>query len=119
MTLSAYITSNLKTPFEWGRHDCVLFASAWAKSVIGIDYLEGVPHWSDAKSGMRIIKKMGGLKKIVDDRLVRINPNFANDGDIALCDDRLCIFSGAHIVGPGENGLIFTDRLKALCAWSY
>jgi hypothetical protein len=119
VTLPEYIASNLRKPFEWGRLDCVLFAATWAEHVSGINYLEGVPKWSSAKQGMRMVKEMGGLESLIDARLRRINPNAAKDGDIALHKGRVLIFSGAHIVGPGSDGLTYLNRLEAACAWSY
>lgn len=117
MTLPDYIYANLETPFEWGRHDCVLFASNWVKEAAGLDCVDGLGTWSTAREAKAAIKRAGGLVPAIDARLTRIEPNFAQDGDIALQNGTVMIFSGAHIVGPGGNGLVFIGREKAECAW--
>lgn len=118
MTLADYITSNLSTRFEWGTFDCVLCASNWVKHATGLDCVAGLGTWSTAREAKAAIKRAGGLEAAIDARLKRINPNFATDGDIALQNGTVMIFSGAQIVGPGENGLVFIGREKAECAWS-
>jgi hypothetical protein len=119
MTLHEYITSNLRKPFEWGQHDCVLFAIGWLNQATGKDWLEEFPKWATAKEALRSVESLGGLKAAADARLKPIHPNLARDGDIALYDGCLCLFSGAHVVGPGPSGLTFVDRTRAECAWSY
>lgn len=118
MTLADYITRLLREPFCWGKHDCVTFCANWVKEKTGHDYLAGLGTWTTAKEGMRLVKEMGGLEKALDDRLTRIHPNLAQDGDIGLYRGRMCIFSGSQIVGPGEKQLVFLNRMEAECAWS-
>lgn len=117
MTLAEYITRRLRVPFFWGKHDCVLFASGWVKCKTGIDHLADQPTWTSAKGAMRIVRDLGGLESLMDGRFDRINPHAAKDGDLALYNGALCIFSGPHIVGPGPDGLSFIDRMGAVCAW--
>lgn len=119
MTLHEYITANLRKPFAWGEHDCVLFAAGWVAIATGKDYTSALPRWSSAKQALRMVRNLGGMEAIVDARLTRAPPNLAQDGDIALYNECLCIFSGPHIVGPGKDGLERIDRTKAECAWSY
>ena len=114
MILADYIASHLSTPFKWGAHDCVLFAANWA----GVDCVKDFGTWSTAREAAHAIKDAGGLEAAIDARFERVNANFACDGDIALQNGTVMIFSGAHIVGPGENGLIFLSRSKAEIAWS-
>lgn len=117
-SFSAYIAENLKTPFEWGKHDCVLFASNWVKIATGKNPLKGLPKWKTERSALRAIKSVGGLEKALDDRFNRINPNLAKDGDVALYNGAVCLFSGPYIVGPSATGLNFFNRMEAKCAWS-
>lgn len=118
MKLHDYITKNLCAPFVWGKHDCVLFAANWVKDAARIDCLDGLGTWATAMEANAAIKRVGGLEAAIDARLTRINPNFANDGDIALQNGTVMIFSGNHIVGPGKDRLIFLSRVKAEAAWS-
>jgi hypothetical protein len=119
MTLPEYLTAHLGKPFAWGENDCVLFVGRWIALATGVDHLAVLPKWETEMQALRIIKKLGGLEKAMDDRFKRIDPNFAKDGDVALAGDRLCLFSGAQLVGPGEGGLVHVKRTEALCAWSY
>ena len=118
VTLADYITSHLSTPFEWGKFDCILFASGWARHATGVDHLAGTPPWASANQAMRAVKALGGIEVILDARFDRIHPNMAKDGDLAPYQEAAHLFSGVHIVGPGESGLVFTDRMKADGAWS-
>lgn len=119
MTLAEYLTRLLREPFSWGANDCILFAAGWAKEATGVDCLADVPKWKSATGAARILKQMGGIQKVIDDRLTSIHPNLAKDGDIALVNGRIAIFSGAHLVGPGADGLIYIDRMKAERAWTF
>jgi hypothetical protein len=119
MTLADYIAANLSKPFEWGRLDCVLFARDWVRHATGIDHLAGYPAWHNEKEARRLMRKLGGLEALLDKHFDRIIPHLAPDGAIALHDGCLCLFSGAHIVGPGPEGLTFIDRTRAACAWHY
>jgi hypothetical protein len=118
MTLAEYITRLLREPFSWGSNDCVLFAAGWVKCKTGFDHLADQPTWTSAKGAMRIVRDLGGLEKLMDDRFDRINLHMAKDGDLALYKGALCIFTGPHIVGPGPDGLTFINRTEAECAWS-
>lgn len=117
MTLSEYLTAHLGKPFAWGLNDCVLFTAVWVKEATGVDHLADLPKWENEKQALRIAKKLGGLEAEMDARFKRIDPNFAQDGDIALYRDGLCLFSGARIVGPGAGGLVHVNRTEAVCAW--
>lgn len=119
MTLHEYITANLRKPFVWGEFDCVLFAVGWLKIATGVDYIADLPKWNSEKQALRVIKRVGGLEKAIDTKLKRINPNLAGDGDVALYNGCMCLFSGAYIIGPNKGGLERIDRTKAECAWSY
>jgi hypothetical protein len=117
-TLSNYIAAHLKTPFEYGVNDCVLFAVGWAELASGKPYLHGL-RWTNQTEAHRLVKKMGGLEAAFDRNFTRIKPNFARDGDLALAGGIAYLFSGAHICGVSKDGLIFKSRLEATCAWSY
>lgn len=118
MNLAEYIAAHLGKPFVWGENDCVLFAARWANAAHDRDYLEGIPGWRDEKTARRSIRSVGGLEKALDTRFNRIHPNLAKDGDIALYNGCLCLFSGHQIVGPNLDGLQFVKRTLASCAWS-
>lgn len=124
MKLHAYITANMRKSFEWGAHDCALFAAGWIKAATGIDMLANYPSWTSEQEAAEVIALSGGLSAVMDRQFHRIEPAMAKDGDVALRKDirtgqsGLCIFSGSHIVTTGENRLMFIDRSEAECAWS-
>lgn len=118
MTLPEYIASHLKEPFVWGQNDCVLFAARWANFRHQKNYLDGLPSWRSEREARRAIQGVGGLEKALDGRFTRIPANLAKDGDIALYNGCLCLFSGHQIVGPNMQGLQFVKRTLATCAWS-
>ena len=122
--LPDYILSHLNTPFAWGKHDCVLFAANWVRLATGADPLAGIEPWSNAMQAAAAIKQAGGLVAAMDKRFARINPHSAQDGDLALFASRIphpasciCIFSGAHIIGPGDHGSVRNSRMLAEAAW--
>jgi hypothetical protein len=112
-----YVTDRLATPFTWGKHDCICFAVGWLAIVSGRDLLAPYRPWDDDLSAQRAIRKAGGLEKQFDLHLSRIEPHRATDGDITLVDGTAYLFSGAQLVGPGKDGLVFRSRMEATCAW--
>jgi hypothetical protein len=119
MTLVDYITEHLGKPFAWGENDCVGFAVGWLEHATGRDYLSQYRPWSTALQAARKVADLGGLDALFDAELTQINPHFATDGDLAIIRGTAFIFSGAHVVSVGENGLEFLSRLEARYAWSH
>lgn len=119
MKLADYITAHLGRPFAWGEHDCVLFAVGWLEIATGRDYLTQYKPWSSAFEAARKVANLGGLDALFDAELTQINPHFAADGDLAIIRGTAFVFSGAHVVSVGEEGLVFLDRLEAQYAWSH
>lgn len=117
MKLHNYIAQHLGRPFVWGEHDCVLFAAGWVRVATGSDPLAELPGWHSAAQALRVIRSVGGLEDALDERFTRINPKQAMDGDLALYRGCVCLFSGANIVGPNQNGLEFMRRSQAEAAW--
>lgn len=119
IVLGDYIASRLRTPFSWGDHDCGSFVLVWAKLHTGIDFRARLGHWSDEEGAKRVLVSAGGLEKICDSFFKPINPHMATDGDIGYVGRSVCLFSGPHVVGPSPDGLVFIDRMRVKCAWSY
>jgi len=114
-----YITAHLDKPFAWGENDCIGFAVGWVEIATGRDYLSAHRPWANEAEAMRLIKRLGGLKKLFNTHLKRIEPNYARDGDITLIDKTVYLFSGSQVVSVGKTGLVFKSRQEAPCAWSY
>jgi hypothetical protein len=119
MKLHDYITSHLGRPFQWGTHDCVLFAVGWLEIATGRDYLSPYKPWSTALEAARKVADAGGLDVLFDAELEPIDPNFAVDGDLAIIRGTAYLFSGPHVVSVGEDGLVFRDRFDAQYAWRH
>jgi len=119
MTFEEYLAQNRTKTFSWGTHDCVTFVAGWVKARTGYDHLGGVPQWKGHLAAERLVLKLGGLEKALDDRFEKINPHLAVDGDIALHEASIRLFNGIYITGPGHDGLVFLPRLEAKCAWRF
>lgn len=117
MTLPEYIEQNLNKPFIWGQHDCVLFAAGWVRIATGKDYLSDIEPWASKLEAYRVLKIVDGLNAIVDKKLQRIESNWAVDGDLALHQNALHLYSGRHICAPGKAGLVFFTRSLAMVSW--
>lgn len=122
--LLEFIDSRQNVPHEWGRtkNDCVSYAFAAAKAQTGHDRATSVK-WSDEKSGLRAIAKVGGLEAGFDRWFQRIIPSQAKRGDIAGVPDETfgihpMIVEGETLVGPGDKGNKRVPRKAMTVAWS-
>jgi len=122
--LLAFIDERQNRPHEWGRkaNDCVSFVLGAAKAQAGHDRATAI-RWTDEKSGLRAIKKAGGLEKAFDRWFVRIPPAQAMRGDIAgVPDGRFgihpMIVEGEMLVGPSDKGNRRLKRREMTMAWS-
>jgi len=77
-----------------------------------------LPRGSRGKEEMLLAKRVGGVAVALVEPFTRIQLVLVKDGDIALYNGCMCIFSGAQIVGPNINGLEFFKRTAVECAWS-
>jgi hypothetical protein len=116
MTLQEYIAKHLSTPFEYGKHDCIIFTVGWIEIATGKKYLPKVT-WSTEEKAVAELKKRGGIEAIFDGHFDRVECNYAVDGDISVVNGTASIFSGAHCVSTGTVGASFTDRTLATAAW--
>lgn len=125
MALLSFINERQSRPHEWSRkhgNDCVSFVLAAAKAQTGHDRATSIK-WHDEKSGLKAIKKAGGLEKAFDRWFRRIPPSQAMRGDIAgVPDERFgihpMIVEGETLVGPGDKGNKRLPRKAMTAAWS-
>jgi hypothetical protein len=122
--LLAFINERQNRPHEWGRNanDCASYVLLAAKAQTGHDRATSIK-WTDEKSGLKAIKKAGGLEKAFDRWFVRIPPAQAMRGDIAgVPDERFgihpMIVEGLTLVGPGDKGNTRLKRQAMTMAWS-
>lgn len=119
VSLANYICSQLEVPFCWGDNDCVTFVLGWVKLKTGVDHKLSFLPWTNEAEAIVAIAAVGGIEKKCNELFVSVNPMCASDGDIALIGRTVYLFSGPNIVGPGIKGLVFEDRMRTKCAWSY
>ena len=119
VTLPDYIQAYLSMPFAWGTNDCVTFALNWIYKSTGVDYKSQLQLWTNEDEATLAIASVGGIKAQCDKWFKQVNPLCAMDGDIALIARTVYVFSGPNLVAPGLNGLVFDDRMRAKCAWSF
>lgn len=118
MILADYIASKLSVPFAYGVNDCILFTVGWAEISSGRKYLPEVI-WKNEKEAVSLVKKNGGLVAVFDNNFTRIEPNFAQDGDLTVVDGIAYLFSGPQIVSVSKSGLVFQNRMAAKEAWNH
>lgn len=121
--LAALIARRMEVPFEWGKHDCALWAADAVQAVTGDDPandLRGT--YSTPTQAADIMRSSGGLTSLADSKLgPRIKPTFAQSGDIVLCvvngREALAVCTGRHIMAQGESGLVAVPMSSAALAW--
>lgn len=113
-------------PFEWGSHDCALFALAAFEAVTGAP-VPRVDTWKDATSAARLlrdkpIRKFGrewfgepvkGWKMARRGDIVLIGSNRSFMGQPAFA---VCV--GATVACPGEKGLQFEALRHSFLTWN-
>jgi len=73
--LADFIESRKDTPFQWGIHDCTLFAADAALAMTGTDLAASYRGTYDSEIGAaRIIVAAGGFQDVVI-RIKRCNPD--------------------------------------------
>lgn len=122
--LIAFIDSRQTVPHCWGRNanDCLSFVAGAVKAQTGVDPARGL-RWTGEVSGLRLLKKLGGVEAVLDARFERIPPAMAMRGDIAGVPDEALgihpmIVEGITLVGPGDHGNRRMKRSAMTVAWS-
>jgi len=116
------------TPFEWGSHDCALFAADCVVAMTGVDHAADFRGaYTSARGAMDALGQRG-LDGLLDDIFPRIDPGFMQRGDIcAVARDAaarahelelaLGVCLGLQVAVPGVDGLQFIPSRRALHAW--
>lgn len=120
--LADFIESRRFTPFSWGANDCCLFACDAALAITGTDIAAAYRGTYDsALSAARVVEAGGGIDGIMDTLLPRVDPAFAQRGDLVIVDGQhgptLAVCLGAVIAATGEDGLAFFPANAATAAW--
>lgn len=118
--------ARMARPFEWGSHDCAMFAFAAVQALTGAD--PGEPYrqqYDDARGATRILQQVGGICALADRHFgPRVPVMCAQRGDIVLVpsgDDAmreaLGVCDGVHALTPVARGLATTTMSQWITAW--
>lgn len=131
--LSAYVAAVRDRPFEWGEHDCSLFAASSAEAMTGTDLAAAYRGaYSDREGAAVALRKHGAgtLLRTLSAALERRKPSKARRGDfmwfkgaVGVCMGRDALFVGeehlANAAGvPPRIGLIAIPRALCTKAWA-
>ncbi len=125
LKLFTAIEKNQNTLFEWGKHDCSLFAADLIKEMTGTDLAEGLRgKYASFKGSLRVIKEQGfkDLAELLDSKLgVQIPVKMAKRGDVVLLktdkQKAAGIVAGANAVAAGVDGVVLVPMKNWLLAW--
>lgn len=124
--LSEFLKERSKTPFEWGKNDCMSFTCAAFEAVTGVNHFAPYSDYSCEESAKRMLDQHRGVIGIIDSclGLGRRDILSAGRGDIVIVkmpdimggvvDD-----SGQKIALVTKDGLIRVPLTKAWRYWSY
>lgn len=110
-------------PFEWGQHDCCLFAARCIDAMTGSDW-EGdlAACYHDEDSAKAYIVAEGGIRASVSRRFGEpVQPLLARRGDLVLVDtpmgNAVSVCIGPTLVAAGPSGFTALPLSAGLCSW--
>jgi hypothetical protein len=128
--LAAFIEARKCRAFEWGAHDCALFACDAVLEMTGVDLAEDFRgQYSDAVSALRVIRRTAlGVGELAENLaanfgIAEVPPALARRGDIVLFDGEhgetlgIVALDGCHVLAPAEDGLDTRPLAIATRAW--
>ena len=109
--------------FEWGAHDCCLWAADAVHAVTGQDFaasLRGT--YSTAAEAAKVLKAAGGVRAVARKALgEQIHPALAAVGDVVLLAQEgrelLAVCNGTEALCAAPTGLAPVPMRQALAAW--
>jgi hypothetical protein len=113
-------------PFQWGEHDCALFAAGAVQAMTGEDFAAGYRgRYSTLTGGLRHLRKAGYADHaaMAEALMEEVHPSLAQIGDVAAIDVEghiaLGIFQGEriYVLRPGADGIGTVSRLSAARAF--
>lgn len=121
--LNAVIDNSLQTPFEWGRHDCSLFAMRCTDAVYGTE-IEGkhCGRYKTARGAAGRVKRAGGFNgALTGEGFTSLATAFAQRGDLVVVDqdgrEALGVVLSGRIAAVGIDGLVFIPMDRAIEVW--
>ncbi len=115
--LSALVADRLQRRFEWGVHDCALFAADAILAITGTDPArDWRGRYTSARGARKLLRARGFADKaaLLSALLPEVPPARAAVGDIALLGDDetlpVAVIVGPLLAAPGPDGLRFGMR---------
>lgn len=122
--LVALVEQREARPFEYGRHDCCLWAAAAVRAQTGVDVARGLRGYRSARGAARTLISAGfdGIEDAAAALLgPRIAPLLARRGDIVSDGEALGVmWAGCALFvgeGPGVAGLVRVPLRQLKAAW--
>ncbi len=112
-----------RRPFEWGSHDCCLWASDAVLAITGQDFAEGLRGtYATTAEAARMLAEVGGVRQLATDVLGNpVSPLMATVGDVVLFEQDgralLAVCNGGTALAVAERGLEPMPMTAALAAW--
>ena len=120
--LSALVSAAHGQAFQWGEHDCCLWAADAVQAITGVDLAADMRGtYSTAYEAQRALHSIGGLKGAGERAGARIGPLQALAGDIGLVRQErkpmLAVCQGEVWLCAATHGLVALPLGDALMAW--
>lgn len=125
--LLALIEKRRSTPFQWGLHDCALFAADCILAQTGHDPAAAFrDRYTTERGALRVLRREGfrTLVAAVTDRLgAPVPPAFAQRGGVVRYRTQaggtaLAVCLGAFALAPGAQGLDVVPTDRWVEAWN-
>ncbi len=121
--LTAYVVKAASTPFQYGVHDCALFAAGAVVAQCGLDHADHFRgQYRNLRAGLRLLKRSGYAdhvalaSAILPDR----HPALMRPGDLAVIEDDGRLILGVvqgeciYAVTPAGIGRLSIDRASRI-----
>ena len=121
--LALAVEAERQASFQWGVHDCCLFAADVVLAITGTDHAAIFRGRYDSEHGaMRLIAGHGSIEALITGLLgPAAHPSRAGRGDVVLADlalgPTLGICLGNECAFKAPEGLLFQPRAVAHLAW--
>ncbi|HLH35992.1 MAG TPA: hypothetical protein VKX41_15070 [Alloacidobacterium sp.] len=128
-----FLMSRAATPFQWGVHDCALFAADGIQAITDVDIAADFRgKYTDEAGAFAAIKSIAGGATVADAAAYCMHkrgipelqhPLMAQRGDLVVVNESgrliagLVHLSGRHIVVAGEDGLKRLPITSIVRAW--
>lgn len=129
-----FLIDHANKPFEWGNHDCALFAANAVEAITGVDIAsEFRDKYTTQLGALRAISKITNGSTVVDAVAHCANkhglvehtyPLMAKRGDLVIIDNEGTLIAGVvhlngrHVISVSETGLVRLPITNIVRAWS-